>query len=101
MTGLSGMVLLGLRFMYHHPCESSTCGITGFMFSELGSNPIDVTDPKWEIYLVVEKNIDHDGGSRLRLLGFSTVYRFYHYPDSCRLRLSQVLSPSCSLHVMV
>lgn len=56
-----------------------------------GSNPIDVTDPKWEIYLVVEKNIDHDGGSRLRLLGFSTVYRFYHYPDSCRLRLSQIL----------
>lgn len=90
MTGLSGIVLLGLHFMHHHSCEIATRGITGFMFSKSGSNPIDVTDPKWEIYLVVQKNIDHEGGSQLRLLGFSTVYRFYHYPDSCRLRLSQV-----------
>ncbi|KAA8534879.1 hypothetical protein F0562_029905 [Nyssa sinensis] len=56
-----------------------------------GSNPIDIADPRWEIYLLVQKKNDHQGGSKLRLLGFAAVYRFYHYPDSLRLRLSQIL----------
>lgn len=49
-----------------------------------GSNPIDVTDPGWELYLLIQQ------GPPCRLLGFSAVYRFYRYPDSSRLRLSQV-----------
>ncbi|XP_059633059.1 histone acetyltransferase type B catalytic subunit [Cornus florida] len=56
-----------------------------------GSNPIDITDPRWEIYLLVQKKIDQQGDNQLRLLGFAAVYRFYLYPDGLRLRLSQIL----------
>ncbi|GMQ06234.1 hypothetical protein CsSME_00050892 [Camellia sinensis var. sinensis] len=56
-----------------------------------GSNPIDITDPRWEILLIVQKKIVLQGGNQLRLLGFAAIYRFYHYPDSLRLRLSQIL----------
>ncbi|KAK9060793.1 hypothetical protein SSX86_021499 [Deinandra increscens subsp. villosa] len=51
-----------------------------------GSNPIDVTDPDWEVYLLVEKKNDEQ-----KLLGFAALYRFFHYPDSHRLRLGQIL----------
>ncbi|CAL5415863.1 unnamed protein product [Camellia sinensis] len=54
-----------------------------------GSNPIDIIDPRCEILLIVQKKIDLQGGNQLRLLGFVAIYRFYHYPDSVRLRLSQ------------
>ncbi|CAL5415867.1 unnamed protein product [Camellia sinensis] len=53
-----------------------------------GSNPIDIIDPRCEILLIVQKKIDLQGGNQLRLLGFAVIYRFYHYPDSLRLRLS-------------
>ncbi|KAM7509638.1 hypothetical protein LguiA_020091 [Lonicera macranthoides] len=57
-----------------------------------GSNPIDITDPRWEIYLLVQKKIDQQAeGNQLKLLGFAALYRFYHYPESLRLRLSQIL----------
>ncbi|GLT32233.1 hypothetical protein SLA2020_069130 [Shorea laevis] len=55
-----------------------------------GSNPIDVTDPSWELYLLIQKNRDQPTTQNL-LLGFAAAYRFYHYPDSSRLRLSQIL----------
>ncbi|KAL7210231.1 hypothetical protein ACSBR1_031738 [Camellia fascicularis] len=44
-----------------------------------------------EILLIVQKKIDLQGGNQLRLLGFAAIYRFYHYLDSLRLRLSQIL----------
>ncbi|TMX02718.1 hypothetical protein EJD97_020217 [Solanum chilense] len=47
-----------------------------------GSNPIDVLDPGWEIYLLVKAD---------KLLGFAAVYRFYRYPGSTRMRLGQIL----------
>ncbi|KAG0486786.1 hypothetical protein HPP92_008881 [Vanilla planifolia] len=56
-----------------------------------GSSPIDVTDPNWDIYFAVKKMPSTSGDYCLSLLGFATVYRFYHHPDSTRLRLSQVL----------
>lgn len=56
-----------------------------------GSNPIDVTDPNWEMYVIVEKIADPQGDHLHRLLGFAALYRFYHYPASLRLRLSQIL----------
>jgi len=55
-----------------------------------GSNPIDVTDSNWEMFVVVQKMHDQQGDQLSRLLGFAAAYRFYHYPDSLRLRLSQV-----------
>lgn len=56
-----------------------------------GSNPIDVTDPRWELYIVIHKRMDQQGDIQHRLLGFTAIYRFYHYPDSTRMRLSQIL----------
>ncbi|PIA42839.1 hypothetical protein AQUCO_02000351v1 [Aquilegia coerulea] len=56
-----------------------------------GSSPIDVTDPRWEIYLAVESKSNDQGVVGIKLLGFAAVYRFYYYPDSSRLRISQVL----------
>ncbi|PKA57219.1 putative histone acetyltransferase type B catalytic subunit [Apostasia shenzhenica] len=55
-----------------------------------GSSPIDVSDPQWDIYFSVKK-IQKLGDYDVRILGFATVYRFYHHPDSTRLRLSQIL----------
>ncbi|KAI7748889.1 hypothetical protein M8C21_032810 [Ambrosia artemisiifolia] len=55
-----------------------------------GSNPIDVTDPDWQIYLLVEKKNDEQDTPQ-KLLGFAALYRFFHYPDSHRLRLGQIL----------
>lgn len=56
-----------------------------------GSNPIDVTDSNWEMYVIVQKVADPQGDHFNKLLGFAAAYRFYHYPDSLRLRLSQIL----------
>ncbi|KAJ0031085.1 hypothetical protein Pint_13337 [Pistacia integerrima] len=73
---------------------------TGHLYSRLiplvlllvdGSNPIDVTDPRWELYLLIQKTEDQQGDIQHRLLGFTALYRFYHYPDSTRIRLSQIL----------
>ncbi|KAK7290069.1 hypothetical protein RIF29_04227 [Crotalaria pallida] len=73
---------------------------TGHLYSRLiplvlllvdGSSPIDVTDPSWELYLIIQKETDQQGEIQCRLIGFTAVYRFYHYPDSSRLRLSQIL----------
>ncbi|XWS69980.1 hypothetical protein CRYUN_Cryun03dG0010000 [Craigia yunnanensis] len=56
-----------------------------------GSNPIDVTDPSWELYLLTQKKIDQPENTQHLLLGFAALYRFYRYPDGSRLRLSQIL----------
>ncbi|XP_057968544.1 histone acetyltransferase type B catalytic subunit isoform X2 [Malania oleifera] len=56
-----------------------------------GSNPIDIDDSSWELYVLVQKKIDHQGDNQYLLLGFAAIYRFYHYPDTLRLRLSQIL----------
>ncbi|KAJ4846273.1 hypothetical protein Tsubulata_008790 [Turnera subulata] len=56
-----------------------------------GSNPIDVADPGWELYVLIQTKNDEQGAEQDLLLGFMAVYRFYHYPDSSRLRLGQIL----------
>lgn len=56
-----------------------------------GSSPIDVTDSMWELYVVVQKKTDQQGEIQCLLLGFTAIYRFYHYPDNSRLRLGQIL----------
>ncbi|MBA0838902.1 hypothetical protein Goarm_004686, partial [Gossypium armourianum] len=56
-----------------------------------GSNPIDVTDPSWELYLLTRKKTDQPENTQHILLGFAALYRFYRYPDGSRLRLSQIL----------
>ncbi|KAI5434377.1 histone acetyltransferase type B catalytic subunit isoform X1 [Lathyrus oleraceus] len=56
-----------------------------------GSSPIDVTDPQWELYVMVQKKTDQQGEIQCLLLGFTAVYRFYHYRGNSRLRLGQIL----------
>ncbi|XP_016446823.2 histone acetyltransferase type B catalytic subunit [Nicotiana tabacum] len=56
-----------------------------------GSNPIDILDPRWEIYLLIQERKDTQEESLSRLLGFAAVYRFHRYPESKRLRLGQIL----------
>ncbi|KAJ8537595.1 hypothetical protein K7X08_000005 [Anisodus acutangulus] len=56
-----------------------------------GSNPIDILDPRWEIYLLVQERKDTQEDSLSRLLGFAAVYRFHRYPESTRVRLGQVM----------
>ncbi|KAL8136371.1 hypothetical protein V2J09_002372 [Rumex salicifolius] len=57
-----------------------------------GSSPLDVTDSGWEIYLIVQKKTgDQEEEAQDTLLGLAATYRFYRYPDTSRLRLSQIL----------
>ncbi|XP_077217413.1 histone acetyltransferase of the GNAT family 2 isoform X2 [Tasmannia lanceolata] len=56
-----------------------------------GGSPVDITDPRWDIYFVVERNTDQSRDTNLKLLGFAAIYRFYYYPDSSRIRISQIL----------
>ncbi|CAL2275773.1 unnamed protein product [Prunus armeniaca] len=57
----------------------------------VGSSPFDVVDPSWELYVLIQRKTDQQGEIYNRLLGFTAVYRFYHYPDSSRLRIGQIL----------
>lgn len=68
------------------------------IFSESGSSPIDITDPRWELYLLIQKKVNDQEDIEYKLLGFAALYRFYHYPGSERLRLSQVCF---ALHVNI
>ena len=40
--------------------------------------------------LLVVKKATQEAGSKFELLGFAAVHNFYHYPESIRLRISQV-----------
>lgn len=60
-----------------------------------GGTPIDVTDPRWDIHFAVERKADQAGNITFQLLGFTTIYHFYHYPESSRLRLGQILVLPC------
>ncbi|CAM6085157.1 unnamed protein product [Calypogeia fissa] len=51
-----------------------------------GAQPIESDDPLWEVYLALEGE-----GPKMKVAGFCNVYCFYHYPDSTRLRISQIL----------
>ncbi|KAL5574393.1 hypothetical protein UlMin_023990 [Ulmus minor] len=56
-----------------------------------GSSPIDVTDSNWELYLLIQKKTNQQEEIQSLLVGFAALYRFYHYPDISRLRISQIL----------
>jgi histone acetyltransferase 1 len=55
-----------------------------------GSNPIDVTDPDWHLYLLIQKKEEKED-PLYRIVGFTAIYKFYRYPDRLRMRLSQIL----------
>ncbi|GFR51971.1 hypothetical protein Agub_g14498 [Astrephomene gubernaculifera] len=57
------------------------------LFTIDGANFIDADDPQWELLLPVARAAD--GGCLV--MGLTTLFNFYAYPASCRLRVSQVL----------
>lgn len=75
--------LAGERYLFNH----GLCA---------GSSPVDITDPRWDMYLAVRKTVDESGDIHYLLLGFATVYHFYHYPDASRLRIGQVGPYACN-----
>jgi len=74
-------------------------GAAAFLYSRLvplvlllveGSTPIDIGEHGWEMLLVVKKTTQ-ESVSKFQLLGFAAVHNFYHFPESTRLRISQIL----------
>ncbi|EFJ46419.1 hypothetical protein VOLCADRAFT_93192 [Volvox carteri f. nagariensis] len=57
------------------------------LFTIDGAQFIDDEDPQWEMLLPVMRA--EDGGCLV--LGLTTLFNFFSYPASCRLRVSQVL----------
>ncbi|KAG9510093.1 Histone acetyltransferase type B catalytic subunit, partial [Fragariocoptes setiger] len=59
------------------------------------ANVVDIEDNRWDYFLVFEKcvpegtNVTSD--ARFYFVGYSTVYRYYAYPDKTRPRVSQML----------
>ncbi|KAL1918178.1 uncharacterized protein VTP21DRAFT_3444 [Calcarisporiella thermophila] len=55
-----------------------------------GASYIDEEDERWEIALVFERS---GGGSEplYRIVGYATMYPYFHYPDKLRMRISQFL----------
>jgi histone acetyltransferase 1 len=51
------------------------------------ASEISQDDPNWELFLCVEKSVDGE----LEVVGFTTCYKFYVFPDKNRVRLSQIL----------
>ncbi|KAJ2499654.1 histone acetyltransferase 1 [Coemansia sp. RSA 1972] len=55
-----------------------------------GAQFIDTSDERWHVYTVFER-LDLNGQTSYSLVGFSTVYNFYCWPDRKRARISQFL----------
>ncbi|XP_073047720.1 histone acetyltransferase type B catalytic subunit-like [Primulina eburnea] len=71
--------------------NSTDCWTLKYVYycaTDTGSNPIDVTDSSWQIYVQVGKGQQDSCNT---LLGFAAVYRFHRYPTGMRLRLGQIL----------
>ncbi|KAJ2563169.1 histone acetyltransferase 1 [Coemansia sp. RSA 1822] len=55
-----------------------------------GAQFIDTGDERWHVHTVFER-LDLNGQTSYSLVGFSTVYNFYCWPDRKRARISQFL----------
>ncbi|PVF97834.1 acyl-CoA N-acyltransferase [Serendipita vermifera] len=64
------------------------------LYIEAGSY-IQEDEEKWEFVLLFEKRKRKDGQTTYHFVGYTSLYPFYFYPDSTRLRLSQfvILGP--------
>lgn len=69
-----------------------------------GASYVDFDDDRWEFFVVFEKtgsitsngdgphlNGSGSGGSKYHFVGYTSVYRYYAYPEKTRPRISQVL----------
>lgn len=63
-----------------------------------GASQIDVEDPNWMFIYVYEtrKRSRYCDTSGIYPVGFATIYKFFHYPDKVRARISQFfIIPPC------
>ncbi|KAJ2156861.1 histone acetyltransferase 1 [Coemansia sp. RSA 552] len=64
---------------------------TMVLFFIEGAQFVDAEDERWRVFTVFER-LDMAGqGSSYSLVGFCTMYRFYHWPDQRRARIAQFL----------
>ncbi|KAJ2803831.1 histone acetyltransferase 1 [Coemansia guatemalensis] len=63
---------------------------TMVLFFIEGAQFIDSGDERWRVYTLFER-LDLGGTVSYSLVGFCTMYRFYHWPDQWRARISQFL----------
>ena len=56
-----------------------------------GATYIDTDDDQWDYFTLFERFTNSNGQSQYALAGFSTVFRFYNYPERIRPRISQIL----------
>lgn len=55
-----------------------------------GARYIDLTDQNWIVYHLFAVSSSSSTTPSYRFLGYITVYAFYHYPESTRLRVAQI-----------
>eukprot|EP01133_Synstelium_polycarpum_P017269 gene17269-20594_t len=55
-----------------------------------GSSYIFTDDTNWDVFFIFEKRII-DADTRYGIVGYCTVYSFYHHPSTSRERISQFL----------
>ncbi len=85
-------------FEFYH-CTMSTRGFKEYhgrlqlflMWFIEGSSFIDQDDPKWEIMLLFKKKVNGMGNSEYSIVGYSTYYPFYCYPDQVRMRIRYII----------
>ncbi|KAJ2558953.1 histone acetyltransferase 1 [Coemansia sp. RSA 1933] len=71
-------------------CEYHRRMQTFMLFYIEGAQFIDAADDKWRVFTVFEKLV-LQGAVSYSLVGYCTMYQFYHYPDRKRPRISQFL----------
>ncbi|PIA17203.1 acyl-CoA N-acyltransferase [Coemansia reversa NRRL 1564] len=63
---------------------------TMVLFFIEGAQFIDSSDERWRVFTLFER-LNLNGVVSYSLVGFCTMYRFYHWPDQWRARISQFL----------
>ncbi|KAJ1786155.1 histone acetyltransferase 1, partial [Coemansia sp. RSA 2399] len=71
-------------------CEYHRRMQTFLLFYIEGAQFIDTSDEKWRVFTVFEKLV-LQGVASYSLVGYCTMYQFFHYPDRKRPRISQFL----------
>lgn len=79
-------------------CESSTANfqqyharLESFIFWYIDASSRIDHDERWRFFVVFEKFNNKDGEVRYASVGYAAVYRYFHYPDKIRPRVSQFL----------
>lgn len=52
---------------------------------------IDIDDPQWTFFICYEKYKELDGNYHYATVGYTTVYKYYAYPENMRPRISQMM----------